>query len=158
MSKTREEAHGFPKKSWGVVTVLRSAIALLLGFLAILLLTSWADGALRRLGLMSRGAFGMYDVRSNLLALTDWSVFAVLGSYVTARLAPRYPMRHALALGVVLLAFSIRLVMFRMRTYDTGPVWYAVTLAVTALPCAWLGGFLRRRQVGAGRISEQPVP
>jgi hypothetical protein len=157
MSKTREEAHGLPKKIWGVVTVLRSAIALLLGFLAILLLTSWTHGALRRLGLLSHEAFGMYDIRSNLLALTHRSLFAVLGSYVTASLAPRYPMRHALALGVVLLGLSIWLAIFRIRTYDTGPVWYAVTLAVTALPCAWLGGFLRRRQVGSGRISEQPV-
>jgi hypothetical protein len=153
MSKTREEAHGLPKKSWGVVTGLRSAIALLLGFVAILLLVTLADEGLRRLGLLSRDAFGMDDVRSNLLVLTRRSVFAVLGSYIAASLAPRYPMRHALALGVVLLALSIWLVIFRIRTYDAGPVWYAATLAVTALPCAWLGGFLR--QVSSGRTSEQ---
>ena len=31
-------------------------------------------------------------------------------------------------------------------THDMGPLWYPVALAVTTLPCAWLGGALRARQ------------
>jgi len=27
---------------------------------------------------------------------------------------------------------------------DLGPVWYPISLLVTALPCAWLGGVLHR--------------
>jgi hypothetical protein len=28
---------------------------------------------------------------------------------------------------------------------NLGPMWYSISLALTALPCAWLGGFLHRK-------------
>jgi hypothetical protein len=28
---------------------------------------------------------------------------------------------------------------------NLGPAWYPIALAVTAVPCTWLGGFLARR-------------
>jgi len=145
-SQTRGKEHPLLKKSRVWIGLLRSAIALFLGFLAIVLFPFWTNEALHTLALLSSGMFGIYDMRSNLLLLTNNSLFVVLGSYIAASLAPHYPMRHALALGVVELTRSIWIVIFRATTNDMGPVWYATTLAVTALPCAWLGGFLRRRQ------------
>ncbi len=42
-----------------------------------------------------------------LLATAYGAIFSVAGCYITARLAPDQPMRHALALGVVGVAVSI---------------------------------------------------
>jgi hypothetical protein len=41
----------------------------------------------------------MRDTGDYLLALVYRTVYGILGGYVTARLAPRAPMRHALILG-----------------------------------------------------------
>ena len=43
----------------------------------------------------------MNEVGDNLLALSYRLVFGALGSYIAARLAPAYPMRHALILGAI---------------------------------------------------------
>ena len=43
----------------------------------------------------------MNEVGDNLLALSYRLVFGALGSYIAARLAPAYPMRHALIMGAI---------------------------------------------------------
>lgn len=85
----------------------------------------------------------MYDPSLNLLALAYRIPYAIVGSYVVARLAPRNPMRHALTAGVVGLVLSVAGV-FAALNMDLGPIWYPIALVVTALPCAWLGGVLHR--------------
>lgn len=85
-----------------------------------------------------------------LLATAYRTVYAIAGSYVTARLAPDRPMQHALAGGVVGLVVSIA---GAVATWNAGPAfgphWYPVALIVSALPCAWAGGKLRVMQLGA---------
>lgn len=87
----------------------------------------------------------MHDPGLNLLALAYRCAYAVLGSYITAAVAPRNPMRHALvlgAIGVVLsLAGAIAAIPLKL-----GPAWYPILLVVSSLPCAWLGGVLHRRR------------
>jgi hypothetical protein len=50
-------------------------------------------------------------------------------------------MQHALVGGAIGLVVSV---VGAVSTWDMdlGPHWYSVLLAVTALPCAWLGGRL----------------
>ena len=83
----------------------------------------------------------MYDAKLNLLALSYRIVFTILGTYIIARMAPYSPMRHALVGGligfVVSLAGAIAAIPMNL-----GPTWYPIALALTALPCAWLGGIL----------------
>ena len=67
-------------------------------------------------------------------------LFDVAGSYLTARLAPDRPMRHALALGAIGLVLSIA---GAVALWSVGPAWYPLGLAASALPCAWLGARLR---------------
>src|SRR5215831_3441074 len=72
--------------------------------------------------------------------------FTVLGGYVTARLAPKQPMRHVQILGVVgLLAATAGAVATWNQGVAFGPKWYPILLIVTALPCVWVGGLLAVR-------------
>ncbi len=84
-----------------------------------------------------------------LLATAYRIFYAVLGSYVAARLAPDRPMWHAMVLGVVGLVVSIA---GAVATWNTeppvGPHWYALAVAAISIPCAWLGGKIREWQLG----------
>jgi hypothetical protein len=80
---------------------LRSTAAVLSGFLAVFALSLVTDQVLHVLGLYPPWGQPMHEPGLNALALAYRSVYAVAGSYLAARLAPRNPMRHALALGVV---------------------------------------------------------
>ncbi len=72
--------------------------------------------------------------------------FTVLGCAVAARLAPDRPMGHALLLGALgLFANLAGAVATWNRGPEFGPHWYPLLLAVTALPCGWLGGRLPGR-------------
>ena len=67
------------------------------------------------------------------------TAYNTLGSYIVARLAPSHPMRHALILGLIGTAVSVAGAL-ATANMNLGPAWYAWTLAVLALPSAWLGG------------------
>src|SRR6266849_4187749 len=86
---------------------LRSAGAVLLGFVAVVVLSLGTDQVLHVLQVYPPWGQPMYDPGLNLLALSYRIVYAVVGSYIAARLVPRNPMRHALALGVVGLVPSV---------------------------------------------------
>ncbi|WEX07944.1 hypothetical protein [Chelativorans sp. AA-79] len=72
-----------------------------------------------------------------LLALAYRVIFAVLGCYIAARLAPARPMLHAMILGAIGLVLSI---VGAVAMWHMGSQWYPVALVLTALPSAWLGG------------------
>jgi hypothetical protein len=86
----------------------------------------------------------MDETRLNLLALSYRIVYAILGSYIAVRLAPRSPMRHAMILGVVGVGLSSLGAIVAITMADVGPAWYPIALVLTSLPCAWLGGTLDR--------------
>ena len=121
----------------------RSAGAVLLGFLAVVVLSLTTDQALHMLDVYPPWGQPMREPGLCLLALSYRTVYAVVGSYIAARLAPHNPMRHALALGVVGLALS-SIGAIATIPMDLGPAWFPIALVLTALPCAWLGGALHR--------------
>lgn len=125
--------------------LLRSIVAVVSGLLAVVVLSLGTDQLMHTLGIYPPWGEPMFDVGSNLLALAYRVVYAVLGSYIAARLAPHAPMRHALAVGVVGLVLSTAGAIVAITKYDLGPDWYPIVLALTALPCAWLGGLLHTR-------------
>jgi hypothetical protein len=63
-------------------------------------------------------------------------------------------MRHALALGIIGFAVAAAGAIVAITTYDLGPDWYPIALALTALPCTWLGGVLHGA-TRAGRAGER---
>jgi hypothetical protein len=119
----------------------RSAGAVLAGLIAIFVLSLGTDQVLHSLAVYPPWGQPMREPGLNLLALSYRIVYGVLGSYLTARLAPRAPMRHALILGAIGLGLSTAGAVVGIRM-DLGPAWYPILLALTALPCAWAGGAL----------------
>jgi hypothetical protein len=119
--------------------LLRSTAAVFLGVLAVVLLSIGTDQVLHVFQVYPPWGQPMWGTGLNLLALAYRCVYAVVGCYIAARLAPHAPMRHALALGVVGLVVSVA---GTIAMWDFGPHWYPVALALSALPCAWLGGVL----------------
>jgi hypothetical protein len=131
----------------------RSIGALLAGFVVVVALSIGADIALRAIGIFPPLGQWMSNPLF-LLATVYRAVFGVVGSYITARLAPNRPLQHALVGGLIGLALSIvGAVATWNRGPDFGPHWYAVALAVLAMPQSWLGGILRERQLQPGSES-----
>jgi len=120
----------------------RTAGALLAGFGVIVVLSIATDAVLHGTHVFAPEgqpmATGLWA-----LALAYRCAYAVLGCAVTARLAPDRPMWHALVLGGIGVVLST---LGTVATWDKGPGfgprWYPLSLIVTALPCAWLGGRL----------------
>lgn len=130
----------------------RSAAAVAIGFIAVAVLSLVTDEVLHLLRVYPPWGEPMFDPRLNLLALAYRSVFTVAGMYLTARLAPRSPVGHALvggAIGTVVATLGI----IATLPLKLGPTWYPVALAVTALPLAWLGGALYRKSVSDARMA-----
>jgi hypothetical protein len=120
----------------------RSAAAVLAGFLATFVLSLATDQLFHVLGVYPPWGQPMHEPGLNLLALAYRIVYAVLGGYIAARLAPHVPIRHALVLGAIGFVLSTIGAVVTITQYDLGPDWYPVALALTAVPCAWLGGAL----------------
>ena len=127
--------------------------ALLAGFIAVVVLSIGTDIGLRETSIFPPLGQPMSDALF-LLATIYRTVYAVAGSYITARLAPIRPMLHALlggALGLVL--STVGAVSRWNRGAEFGPHWYPLALVATAMPCAWLGGKLRVMQLRRVRLS-----
>src|ERR1700694_3601792 len=119
---------------------IQSFGAILVGVLVGALLSGGTDAAMRAAGVLPPLGQVMTDSLF-LLATAYRTLYGVLSSYLTARLAPDRPMRHALVLGV--LGFGVT-ILGTIVTWNKGPAfgphWYPVTLVVMALPTAWAGG------------------
>ncbi|MEO8622031.1 MAG: hypothetical protein ABI625_13260 [bacterium] len=126
----------------------RSAAAVAIGFFTVAALSLGTDEVLHLLHVYQPWSEPMREPSLNVLALSYRSVFTVAGMYVTAKLAPAAPMRHALIGGVIgtVVAAAGALATIPL---DLGPAWYPIGLAVTALPLAWLGGALYVRRNAA---------
>ena len=82
----------------------------------------------------------------NLLALGYRCIYNVVGSYLTAQLAPRNPRRHLWVFALI--GFALGAVgAIATIPMDLGPAWYPILLALSAFPCTWAGWalYLRRR-------------
>lgn len=76
-----------------------------------------------------------------LLATSYRVVISVGGAWLTARLAPAKPMKHALILGLVGVILGLVGVVATW-SLGLGPRWYPILLVVLAIPQCWAGGKL----------------
>ena len=132
---------------------LRSTLAVLAGVLPVVAISLATDQILHVLKVYPPWRDPMYQPGLNALALSYRMVYGVLGGYLTARFSPQNPMRHALILGA--LGFIVSMAgLFATLPMHIGPAWYPIALAVTAVPCAWLGGRLVTRGPASYHLSK----
>ncbi len=127
----------------------RSIAAVLIGMAVGVLITVGTDVTLH-----AAGVFPPWNQRVSdallLLATGYRTVYSIAASYLTAYLAPYRPLAHALVGGTFgLLASAAGVV----ATWNAGPAyqahWYPIALVILAIPQAWVGGWLRARQLQA---------
>ena len=127
---------------------MRSAAAVVAGFLVTAVASTAADALLHGTGIFPSTPQAMSDSLF-ALATTYRAFFTGAGGYTTARLAPNRPMRHASILaGLGLLAGLGGLVAYySIGGGQLGPAWYAFSIPIEAIPCVWLGAqFAVRRR------------
>jgi hypothetical protein len=130
---------------------LKSVWSVLAGVLFTIVVTTLVDIALHLLSIYPPKGQPLTDAMA-ALATAYRIPISIAGAWLTARLAPNRPMRHALTLGGV---GSLLGVVGVVVTWGKGmgPPWYPIALAALALPQCWLGGklFLARSHNMAGQ-------
>lgn len=124
----------------------RSVLAVVAGLLFILVVTTLVDIVFHALGVFPPTKQPM-DHAQSAIATSYRILLGVAGAWLTARLAPAKPMKHALVLGWIgtgLAALGLAVTW----NLGLGPRWYPILLVVLALPQSWLGGKIRERMAG----------
>jgi hypothetical protein len=121
---------------------MKSILAVLAGLVFTIVITTALDVLMYQVGFFKSG--GM--TTTHWLVATAYRLgVAIIGCWLTARLAPQNPMKHALILGAIGTVVACVGVWFSAtKGPEFGPMWYAIVLVVTALPCAWIGGKLNK--------------
>jgi hypothetical protein len=121
--------------------ILRRVLAVFAGLVAVIALSTGTDLLLEN-SILPGLAKAQATTGVWIFVIAYRAIYSIAGCYLAARLAPDHPMGHALALGVIgfLLASLGTYVMWSMGTH-----WYPIALIVSALPCAWIGGWLYTR-------------
>jgi hypothetical protein len=117
----------------------RSVIAVLAGLITIFVLSLGFDQLFHILGVYPPSGVPMWETSDFVLASSYRLVINTFGCWLAARLAPQNPMKHAMILGWIVLALTI-VGLVTAVVQNMGHLWYPVFLALTAVPCAWLGG------------------
>ncbi len=121
---------------------LRSIGAVLVGFFATALLSVGTDAVMHATGVFPPYPARMPDAMFVLPGIYR-AIFTAVGGYVTARLAPDHPMRHAGALAGLGLLAGLGAAAATWDL-DLGPSWYTASIPASAIPCilggAWLSG------------------
>jgi hypothetical protein len=116
----------------------KSIWAVIAGVLVTIVMTTIVDIVLHAAGVFP-GADQPLDDALALLATSYRVVIGIGAAWLTARLAPDKPMKHALILGGVGVVLAIAGIVATWNL-GLGPRWYPIALAVLALPQCWLGG------------------
>ena len=127
-------------------TIGRSILCIVVGFVVVLVITLVTDVILHKIHFYP--PWGEYNSSSVLIWATVYrTIYGVIGSYITARLAPNRPMMHALIGGAIgTLLATVGAIATWNYIPPLGPHWYSVALVVAALPTAWLGAKLHLMQ------------
>ena len=132
-------------------TTLKSIGAVVAGVLTIIIVTTVVDIVLHVVRIFPPMDQPINDALA-LLASFYRLVISIAGAYLTARLAPDRPLRHAVILGWVGVVLGL-VGLVATWNLGLGPRWYPISLDVLALPQCWLGGWWwekeRRARVGA---------
>lgn len=122
------------------MNILKSIGAVVVGFISVALLSVLTDFILESAGILAPASNPSATVPWMLaLALGYRSVYTIMGGYITAKLAPRHPTRHVVALMIL---GGIGGIAGAIGGWSLGNHWYPVLLAITGPLFVWLGGWL----------------
>ena len=124
----------------------KSAGAVVAGVLFIIVVTTLADVVLHAVRVYPPMSQPIGD-RLALLATCYRVIISIAGAWLTARLAPSQPMKHAMILGVVGVVLGL-VGLVATWNLGLGPRWYPIALVVLAVPQCWVGGKLYEIQSG----------
>jgi hypothetical protein len=130
-------------KPWAASTVAVAA-----GFLVTAAASIATDGLMRATAIFPSSPHRMSDALY-VVAWTYRAIFTVAGGYVTVRLAPNRPWRHAWILAGIGMAISLAGVIgfYLNGGPELGPAWYPLAVMIAGIPCVWVGGRLALRSV-----------
>ena len=120
--------------------ILKSIGAVLAGLIFIGVTHTATDAILEGAGVLPKGHLNV-GAGLILIVILYRAIFSIAGCYLTAKLAPRNPMKHSLILGAIGTVLSAvgAIVTANM---NIGPAWYGWSLVAISLPIAWLAGKL----------------
>lgn len=124
----------------------KSIWAVVAGVLVIIVVTTLVDIVLHATGVFPPMNQPISDALA-VLATSYRVVISIGGAWLTARLAPDKPMKHAMILGYVGVALGLVGVVATWNL-GLGPRWYPILLAVLAIPQCWSGGRIYEMQSG----------
>ncbi len=132
--------------------MLKSIGAVFAGLLFIFVTHTGTDALMHAAGVFPPPGQPMYNTGLLLLASFYRGIYSIIGCYITARLAPKKPMLHALILGGigVLLSTGGAIVL-----WNFGPAWYPLSLIALSLPYSWFGGRLVEARAGKCGTGDQ---
>jgi hypothetical protein len=121
----------------GDVPVVRSIVAVGAGFFAVPVLSAAADMVFAQASPEAFDASGhARHVSALFIKMTYETVFALFAGYVTARIAIRRPLAHALGMGALVLAGRS---LIAIATWDVSPPWFHAGVLALIIPAALLG-------------------
>ena len=124
--------------------MLRSILAIIAGSVAWMVTALGMDAVLMALAPQFFDGNGKVESLPLLLFMMAYSLsFSVLGGYVTAFVAKRKELQHALALGMLQFAMGLAAT---VKFFDTAPLWYHVLFLTLLIPAILIGGRLRMMQ------------
>lgn len=117
--------------------ILRSIGAISAGFISGAILSIGTDFILDNLGVMSMENFKQTSLIVVFIVIIYRFVFNMIGSYLTAGLAPGNPMKHVIIIGVIGTIFGIS---GSIAMWDNAIPLYNIAIILISFPSAWLGG------------------
>jgi len=117
---------------------MKSILAVVAGVIFIVVVTTIVDILLHVAGVFPPMDQPIDD-KLSALATSYRVVISVAGAWLTARLAPSKPMKHAMILGYVGVALGLIGVVATWNL-GLGPRWYPIALVALAIPQCWAGG------------------
>lgn len=127
---------------------MKNVLAVVAGLAFVIAVTKGVDFAMERTGVFSAD-LGEMTTGDYLLATAYRLVIAVIGGWITARLAASQPLLLATLLGGIGTVIGLAgLFVVWQASPALGPVWYPLALVLTAVPCTWCGGRLAQRPRG----------
>ncbi|MBA3680884.1 MAG: hypothetical protein H0W73_06915 [Bacteroidetes bacterium] len=120
-------------------TIWKSIGAILTGFILAAFLSIATDMILNLTNIVNMESFKDNSAIIILFVIIYRFIYNVMGCYLTSKLAPNKPMKHALIIGVIGTVFAL---LGSIAMWDKAVAWYNISVILISLPSAWVGAKL----------------